>query len=94
MFSVNFPLDIRLCRLLMYGLSVSDRGIGAVDVVLLVAIMASPDLHISPSRFHIKDPEKYIIEMKATLEVSVKHVISIINYFLGKVESAIWRCME
>ncbi|CAK4222746.1 unnamed protein product, partial [Aphanomyces euteiches] len=66
-FSVHFPLDIRLCRLLMYGLSASDWGIGVVDVVLLVAVMASPDLHLAPSRFHTPSAAKYLNDMKLSL---------------------------
>ncbi|RHY09352.1 hypothetical protein DYB36_003542, partial [Aphanomyces astaci] len=67
LFSVHFPLDIRLCRLLMYGLSAFDWGVGVVDVVILVAVLASPDLHLSPSRFHIASAAKYVEEMKAVL---------------------------
>ncbi|KAF0705057.1 Aste57867_7150 [Aphanomyces stellatus] len=71
LFSVNFPLEVRLCRLLMYGLSAADWGLGVVDVVLLVAIMASPDLHISPSRFHVPSAAKFIEEMKSVLEAKL-----------------------
>ncbi|RHY29798.1 hypothetical protein DYB32_004842 [Aphanomyces invadans] len=69
LFSVHFPLDIRLCRLLMYGLTAWEWGVGVVDVVLLVAVLASPDLHLAPSRFHIASSDMYMHEMKAVLAV-------------------------
>ncbi|EQC33564.1 hypothetical protein SDRG_09070 [Saprolegnia diclina VS20] len=69
-FCTNFPLDVRLCRLLMYGLSAYDLGMqhGLVDVIILASILASPDLHVAPSRFHITSAGKYMAEMKHALE--------------------------
>ncbi|KDO20470.1 hypothetical protein SPRG_13988 [Saprolegnia parasitica CBS 223.65] len=70
-FCTNFPLDVRLCRLLMFGLSAYDLGMqhGLVDVIILASILASPDLHVAPSRFHITSAGKYMAEMKHALEM-------------------------
>ncbi len=72
LFCCHFPLDVRLCRLFLYGLSAYDMGLlshGVVDVVILVCLLASPDLFIAPSYFHVKSPAQYMSEMKQTLGV-------------------------
>ncbi|OQS07075.1 ATP-dependent RNA helicase, partial [Thraustotheca clavata] len=73
-FCTNLPLDVRLCRMLMYSLSAYEIGMqnGLVDAIIMVCILVSPDLHVAPSHFHSTCAQKYMNEMKQTLENKLK----------------------
>ncbi|CAI5729218.1 unnamed protein product [Hyaloperonospora brassicae] len=78
-FVCHMPLSLELCRLLMTGAyMVQDTSSGhekwplLLNVVVLVAILAAPDLFVMPSFYHAKSAQTYLQEMKKNLAAKLK----------------------
>uniref|UniRef100_M4C6G1 Helicase C-terminal domain-containing protein n=1 Tax=Hyaloperonospora arabidopsidis (strain Emoy2) TaxID=559515 RepID=M4C6G1_HYAAE len=78
-FVCQMPLSLELCRLLMTGAyMVQDTSSGnekwplLLNVVVLVAILAAPDLFAMPSFYHAQSAQAYLQEMKKNLQAKLK----------------------
>ncbi|KAL4147128.1 hypothetical protein PRNP1_010884 [Phytophthora ramorum] len=78
-FVCQLPLSLELCRLLMTGAyMVHDNTSGGeswpllLNTVILVAILAVPDLFVMPSFYHAKSAQTYVKEMKKNLQAKLK----------------------
>lgn len=78
-FICQLPLSLELCRLLMTGAyMVQDNTSGGeswpllLNVVILVAILAVPDLFVMPSFYHAQSAQAYMKEMKKNLQAKLK----------------------
>jgi len=78
-FVCQLPLSLELCRLLMTGAyMVQDDTSGGeswpllLNVVVLVAILAVPDLFVMPSFYHAQSAQTYVKEMRKNLLAKLK----------------------
>lgn len=74
-FVCHFPLDLQLCRLLMTGTNLRSSEepswVFLLDVVIVSAILAIPDLFIMPSFYHAHSSIEYMKEMKKNLKAKL-----------------------
>ncbi|CAH0478763.1 unnamed protein product [Peronospora belbahrii] len=78
-FVCQMPLSLELCRLLMTGAyMVQDTTSNGeswpllLNAVVLVAILAAPDVFVMPSFYHAKSAQAYVGEMKRNLQAKLK----------------------
>ncbi|KAF4029979.1 Helicase associated domain (HA2) [Phytophthora infestans] len=78
-FVCHLPLSLQLCRLLMTGAyTVQDNTSKGeswpllLNTVILVAILAVPDLFVMPSFYHAQSAQSYLKEMKKNLQAKLK----------------------
>ncbi|KAG4054212.1 hypothetical protein PC123_g10652 [Phytophthora cactorum] len=78
-FVCHLPLSLELCRLLMTGAyTVQDKTSQGeswpllLNIVILVAILAVPDLFVMPSFYHAHSAQSYLKEMKKNLQAKLK----------------------
>ncbi|ETO59758.1 hypothetical protein F444_21944, partial [Phytophthora nicotianae P1976] len=78
-FVCHLPLSLQLCRLLMTGAyAVQDNTNKGeswpllLNTVILVAILAVPDLFVMPSFYHAQSAQSYLKEMKKNLQAKLK----------------------
>lgn len=78
-FVCQLPLSLELCRLLMTGAyMVQDNTTKGeswpllLNAVVLVAILAVPDLFVMPSFYHAQSAQAYLKEMKKNLQAKLK----------------------
>lgn len=76
-FVCRLPLNLQLCRLMMTGCCLSEESSATrspsflLNVVILVATLAAPDLFVIPSFYHSHSAMAYIKEMKANLKAKI-----------------------
>ncbi|RLN87569.1 hypothetical protein BBJ28_00021747 [Nothophytophthora sp. Chile5] len=77
-FVCHLPLSLELCRLLMTGAYMVQDNAGGrswpllLNVVVLVAVLAVPDLFVMPSFYHAQSAKTYMNEMKKNLQAKLK----------------------
>ncbi|KAG7397460.1 hypothetical protein PHYBOEH_000739 [Phytophthora boehmeriae] len=78
-FICHLPLSLELCRLLMTGAYMDQDNVKGCEswplllkVVILVAILAVPDLFVMPSFYHAHSAHTYLKEMKKNLQSKLK----------------------
>ncbi|KAG6962435.1 hypothetical protein JG688_00008600 [Phytophthora aleatoria] len=78
-FVCHLPLSLELCRLLMTGAyTMQDKTSQGeswpllLNTVILVAILAVPDLFVMPSFYHAHSAQSYLKEMKNNLQAKLK----------------------
>ncbi|GMF17023.1 unnamed protein product [Phytophthora lilii] len=78
-FVCHLPLSLELCRLLMTGAymvqdntSKGESWSLLLNTVVLVAILAVPDLFVMPSFYHAQSAQTYVKEMKKNLQAKLK----------------------
>ncbi|KAK1937921.1 putative helicase C15C4.05 [Phytophthora citrophthora] len=78
-FVCQLPLSLELCRLLMTGAYMMQDNTTKgeswpllLNTVVLVAILAVPDLFVMPSFYHAQSAQTYLKEMKKNLQAKLK----------------------
>ncbi|CAI5731946.1 unnamed protein product [Peronospora destructor] len=78
-FVCQMPLSLELCRLLMTGVymvrdttSNGESWTLLLNAVVLVAILAAPDVFVMPSFYHAQSTQSYLNEMKKNLQAKLK----------------------
>ncbi|UIZ22111.1 hypothetical protein KXD40_005128 [Peronospora effusa] len=78
-FVCQMPLSLELCRLLMTGVymvrdttSNGESWTLLLNTVVLVAILAVPDVFVMPSFYHAQSTQSYLKEMKKNLQAKLK----------------------
>ncbi|DAZ98685.1 TPA: hypothetical protein N0F65_008811 [Lagenidium giganteum] len=74
-FVCHFPLSLELCRLLVLGVSTTVGAKSSTPVLLhtivLVAILAVPDLSVVPSWYHAKSAQQFNEDVKHSLKTKL-----------------------
>ncbi|KAG7377913.1 hypothetical protein PHYPSEUDO_010852 [Phytophthora pseudosyringae] len=78
-FVCQLPLSLELCRLLMTGAYMVQDNTSKgeswpllLNAVVLVAVLAVPDLFVMPSFYHAHAAQTYVKEMKKNLQAKLK----------------------